>query len=332
MSESDRTAADWRMGDHFVWIEGAGDSTLSAELDGGWHDVGSRDARTTWVARWLTKDNTMVRRPLDAPAVPASTEPLRATVVSAALAAFDQGAQERGPLAPFAIPATTLATDEGLANRIELTSLALQDAAGRVGEAARNPESWAGNVLVIRITEWLAWIRAFDELLAYTWTRKLSRATREEACARAERSISRYAEDSHDLLITEEERDRRDKGRPYHDWTVALLAGGTPMPRRDLDALRWLAGKMLHHGPLPAVHLEQREPGYAPYWVWRAPDEICPPTEKESRPDQRAAYMQLAGRPLGQSLHTGQMAMKAEIQFLGMLARDREQRVPEGRA
>jgi hypothetical protein len=63
--------------------------------------------------------------------------------------------------------------------------------------------------------------------------------------------------------------------------------------------MRWLAGKLLHFDPLPAVELKQWREGEAPWWKWRPSKETFPAKRAERKSHDRSAYDRyLAGRDL----------------------------------
>lgn len=87
----------------------------------------------------------------------------------------------------------------------------------------------------------------------------------------------------------------------YRDWTIGLVVMSSGVSREELRGVRWLAGKMLHFGPLPAVELKQWRPGAEPRWKWRASPEIYPRSRarSERKSEDRQAYDRyLAGRDL----------------------------------
>src|ERR1700743_2683090 len=63
--------------------------------------------------------------------------------------------------------------------------------------------------------------------------------------------------------------ERRRSGDPYEEWTLLLRDAGFALWSGALGVLRWLAGKMLHYGPLPVVELRQANQGSQPRWSWR---------------------------------------------------------------
>lgn len=81
---------------------------------------------------------------------------------------------------------------------------------------------------------------------------------------------------------------RRPSG--YEDWTVALLVKATALHRGELQGMRWLAGKMLHFGPLPAAELRHWRADAEPRWKWRPSENVYPTTRSERKSEDRSAY------------------------------------------
>jgi hypothetical protein len=54
--------------------------------------------------------------------------------------------------------------------------------------------------------------------------------------------------------------------------------------------MRWLAGKLLHFGPLPAAQLKQWREGEPPRWKWRQSKDIFPAKRSERKSHDRLAY------------------------------------------
>ncbi len=114
---------------------------------------------------------------------------------------------------------------------------------------------------------------------------------------------------------------RQKDGSPYEDWSAALVGYGGEIPRGDLQAFRWLAGKLLHIGPRPAVELRHWQDGAEPRWKWLQADRIVPSDEDE-RPKQRKAYERfLSGRDVLGSLNLIHMWIEAEY-FMIRLYKD----------
>jgi hypothetical protein len=92
------------------------------------------------------------------------------------------------------------------------------------------------------------------------------------------------------------------------------------IPRAELQGWRWLAGKLLHHGPLSAVERQQWRAGEDPRWKWRTADDIFPPSRPEERHAQRAEYTRtLAGKDVVGSLNFFTPLRAVESLFLPLL-------------
>jgi hypothetical protein len=147
---------------------------------------------------------------------------------------------------------------------------------------------------VIALTESLSWVRALDDALNHIW-RKLPEDARREITVRIDEALERPGWDPN--FVAWARSTRSDRG--YSDWTIGLIVRRAGIPRDELQAMRWLAGKMLHFGPLPAVELKQWRQGEEPRWKWRKSADIFPTTRGERGSDDRQAYDEhLAGRDL----------------------------------
>ena len=92
------------------------------------------------------------------------------------------------------------------------------------------------------------------------------------------------------------------------------------MPREELRGFRWLAGKLLHHGPLSAVELVQWRTGAEPRWKWRTSDDIFSPPRPEQRASQRQDYDRVvAGKDVVGGLRFNDLAYSVESLFLPLL-------------
>jgi hypothetical protein len=125
-------------------------------------------------------------------------------------------------------------------------------------------------------------------------------------------------------LIADASAKRRQTSEPYDDWTIALLVRSVYLPRDELRGLRWLAGALLHRGPLSTVELRQWRAGEAPRWKWRVADDIVPltrrPGERGGDKEDRQAYERvIAGRDVLGSLNLFTVLVEMEHLFLSLL-------------
>jgi hypothetical protein len=248
---------------------------------------------------------------------PAEEESRREELIAKAEAVIAQG-QPPQP-AGFGFAATGSETRAELFERVKLTFYAVDAASGRVGSAARRKDDEAANALSVALVEMMAWLRGLDELMAHIWQHVLTAAVRERASQATDESLSQRKEPPPGELVAEITARERN-GKPYEDWTFALLAKGAYLSRDELQGLRWLAGKLLHFGPLPAAELRHWRAGAGPRWKWRAADELFPSTLKEQRPNQRAAYEKhLRGQDIVGTVSFITTLIEAEFLFYRLL-------------
>jgi hypothetical protein len=286
-----------------------------------WFEPGTREPRTAWVVDFMLSDDTIMQRAL----VELDAEPARDERRMAELSEAAEEAIRCGPPPtpePFGMATTGMASAAELRGRIDLVSHALQTAEGRLGDVAQTTESWSADIVVISLTETLAWLRVLDELLCFTWRKFVSGNVREAASTEIDKLIARHGAAAGCMTDAREERERT--GAPYADWTTLLIGSGLALSRPELQGLRWLAGKMLHFGPLPATELRQWRAGEEPRWKWRQPDAIFPSDQSEQQAGQRALYAEhLAGNDVVGTLNLTTMLIEMEHRFFKML-RDTE--------
>lgn len=228
--------------------------------------------------------------------------------------------RERGHLqSPFRLdtPRTGLARGVEIYRRIELISHAIQEAQGRLDEAARVTESWGGQRVLIALTETVGWVRALDDSMSHVW-RDLSNEMRADITARIDEALERPGWEARFVAWAKAQRGRG----AYSDWTLGLLVQSEALSREDLRGMRWLAGKLLHFGPLPAVELKQWREGESPRWKWRPSSDVFPTTRGERRSHDRSAYDRcLAGRDLIGTLNLFDALFAAESLAWALTAR-----------
>lgn len=175
-----------------------------------------------------------------------------------------------------------------------------------------------GIKVLTTLTEALAWLRALDDVLSFTWKKEIHPDIREAASRRIDQAISRRSELPrfvHEALV---ERERSHE--PYAEWPLLLLDRGLALFPGDLQGLRWLAGKMLHFGPVPAVELRQFRAGAQPRWTWRRAAEIFPDASRDQRQGQRHFYeIHLADKPMLSKFELTMMLIEMEHLFFGLL-------------
>lgn len=284
---SDGTNATLRDEEDDLW------ATLKLVDD--WYLPGSREPSRAWVVEWFDRSGDeprMAETRLDISAEPALDEDAMAGLSELGAAVARKAAPAEPE--PFGQPETGLVQGPEVHQRIKLISRAIQQAEGRLGDAARITEPWGGQRVLIALTEAVSWIRALDDAMNHLW-RGVSDELRADITARIDAALKRPGWNSNFVAWAESERG--DAG--YDDWTLGLLVRSTGLPREDLRGMRWLAGKLLHFGPLPAVQLEQWREGVSPRWKWRASKEIFPAKRGERKSHDRLAYDRyLAGHDL----------------------------------
>ena len=258
-----------------------------------WYSQGSRTPVRAWTVEWLDRsggDPRMARTRLHVAAEPAIDEEEMARLSEVA-AQIARGASPEEPAA-FGHANTGLADASNIHRRVALISHAIQEASGRLHEAALCEEEWGADRVLIALTEALGWVRALDDAMNHIW-----RARPQPAFADITARIDRVLEGpGWDPSFVAWAKSRRNSDG-YDDWTIALLIRSAGLSREELRGVRWLAGKMLHFGPLPATELRQRRAGESPRWKWRKAGDIFPSTRGERRSEDRLAYDRyLAGR------------------------------------
>jgi hypothetical protein len=279
--QSDGTRATLRDEDDGLWARLA--------LVDDWYEPRRREPVRAWVVEWLDgndDDSPMARTRLDVAAQPARDEDTMARLSEAGAAV----ARTTAPTEPeaFGHAETGHARGTGIYRRIQLVSHAIQEAQGRLNDAARVTEPWGAHRVLIALTEALAWVRALDDAMKHVW-HGLSDELRADITTRIDE---------------------------------ALLLRSAGMSREDLRGMCWLAGKLLHFGPLPAVELKQWREGQPPRWKWRPSREIFPVTRGERRSHDRLAYDRyLAGRDLIGTFNLFHALLAAEFLAWGLTGR-----------
>ena len=309
--DPDGSRADLYRGD--TWI-----GTLRWRND--WFADGSRLPEPGWVVEWRSEvPGWPVGQALVEPGVEPARDGARRTDLANRARALIDAPEEPAPR-PFGVPTTDLVSGGGLRDRIETISHALQASEHRLGEAARITEDWGGITVLVALTETLAWLRVLDEALGFTWRRVVDPPVREEQSLRVDAAL-RARREIPDFAV-EASAERRRSGLPYEEWTLLLIDRGLALSPADLQGLRWLAGKMLHYGPLPVVELRQMRPGSPPRCKWHPAEEIFPLVSKERNRRQRAFYeAHLAGRTMLSKFKLTFMLIEMELLFLGLIRR-----------
>ena len=250
------------------------DLWASLALVDNWYQPRARIPSSAWTAEWLggTHDRPVMYRALiGLDAEPALDEARRESLVERALERMADGPPPEPE--PFGHAQTGTASLTQAAARIELISHGLQAAEARLHDAARVIEDWGVARVAVTATEALAWLRALDDAMAHFW-RRLPASLREQVSVEVDTMLDKPSVSAGSAEKLREQRDR--DGLPYSDWSMCLISKGLMLPREELEGFRWLAGKLLHFGPLPATELRQWREGEEPRWKWRQPDDIFP--------------------------------------------------------
>lgn len=287
-----------------------------------WFTTRSRTPRSAWVIEWQVGSGPRLSEQalVELDGKPALDGEQKADLARRACALIGDRIQ---PPPAFGAVSTDVESSQGRCDRIKAISHALQGAEHRLDAAARITEEWGGVKVLTSLMEALAWLRALDEVLRFTWQQAVHPTLREAASKQIDDAISRRRELPDFVQEAFAERQRR--GSPYTEWTLLLLDRGLALSPGDLQGLRWLVGKMLHFGPVPAVELTQFRPGVQPRWTWRRADEIFPDASEDRRPGQRRLYeANLAGRSMLSKFKLTMMLIETELLFCGLIRKTDE--------
>lgn len=288
--------ATWHSDGTYATLQDRDDGLLATlMLIDDWYMPGRREPIRAWVVEWFDQsydEPRMARTRIDVAAMPAPDEDTMAAL-SEAGAAVTRTAPPAEP-EPFGHAETGLARGNEIHRRIKLIALAIQEAQARLIDAASVAEPWGAHRVLIALTEAVGWVRALDDAMNHFW-RGLSDDRRADITAQIDEALERPVWNL--KFVAWAKTQRNETG--YSDWTLGLLVRSAGLPREDLRGMRWLAGKLLHFGPLPAAALQQWREGEPPRWKWRPSNEIFPAGRGERRSHDRLAYdRSLAGRDL----------------------------------
>ena len=292
-----REGPSWNDAGTLVWFDDPEEGHRTyASIEPWWHN-GHLVPTDAWVARYFDRSSAaegwkLTNVLVDAPASPALDPDARVTVEAASLAAVQAGPQPPPPAVRFGAAANTPA---GFDSLIDHVGEGLMRAEGRVFRATETKTD--DDNLRIAVYETMAWLRTLDEVFQRAWQRA-PRNRREDVSLSVDRAITRLQGSGSSLTIFDEaHRGRKASGEPYDDWAIALFRGN--VTRNELLGFRWLAGKLLHHGPRQCTELVQWACGEAPRWKWIAGRHVVPEaaTEAAKLRNQREAYERtVAGR------------------------------------
>lgn len=301
----------------------------SLRLVDAWFMAESRIPQRAWVIEWQVEGGAISAEQalVELGGQPALDEGRKTELLELGCSLIRDRAAS--PLAPFGAVSTDIDLSQGLRDRIEAISHALQHAEHRLHEAARITEEWGGVKVLTALTEALAWLRSLDDVLRFTWQKAVRMTVREAASQRIDQAISRRQELPsfvQDALV-----ERRHGGLPYAEWTLLLLDRGLVLSPGDLQGLRWIAGKLLHFGPVPAVELVQLRAGAEPRWTWRRADLIFPDASRDRRLGQRRLYeAHIAGKTMLSKFKLTMMLIEMEHLFFRLIRESSEESLSHG--
>jgi hypothetical protein len=173
MNESRSLAGD----PHVAWDEDGARADLyrdgnwigSLRLVDSWFTAGSREPRAAWVAEWPAEREPFwpTRALVELDGEPALEEDKRTELAERGESLIEERPPSDTP-APFGVGSTTLDSAEGLRDRIEAVSHALQHAEVRLHDAARITEEWGGVKVLTALTEAVSWLRPLDDVMKIT--------------------------------------------------------------------------------------------------------------------------------------------------------------------
>jgi hypothetical protein len=239
-----------------------------------WYEPGAIEPQRAWIVHWYPRGLVYGARALvELDGAPAEDVVSRSELAKNAAEVVGTGP----PPAPtaFGWAATGLNTNAEVGELIRLTVFAVDSAAARVQAAAQLVDEYAVSHLVVAVAETLAWVRALDELMQNVWENEVSAGQREEISLSVDAFLRSPGVRAN--FIRDARTAREQDGSAYADWSIGLLARASYVPRSELQGLRWLAGKLLHHGALSAVERKQWREGEQPRWKWCVADQVYPP-------------------------------------------------------
>ncbi len=298
-----------------------GDLVGFIRLVNDWYGPGQTEPCAAWVIEWVAEGIDWTQRSLiDLDAAPVLDRERIENLATKAREVIDLGPPPE-PMA-FGFGKTGLSSNAEQREMIELTSHAVQAAEARLHDAARDGQAYAASLINIAVVEVAAWLRTLDDLLTAVWRGRLTDADREAVSNQVDAAIARPG--IQPGLIDDARGARRRTGAPYDDWTIPLLSRGVYLPRGELRGLRWLAGILLHRGPLSTVEMKHWRQGEQPRWRWRAADDVVPPGmrkgERKHDEEDRKAYERLIqGRDVLGSLNLFHVVVEVKFLFTSLL-------------
>jgi len=286
-----------------------------------WYEPEQTEPRPAWVIEWLADGIDWTQRSLIELDAATELNPERIEDLTVKAQRVIELGPPPEPLA-FGFGKSGLSSNAETRETIALTSHAVQGAEARLHDAARSEREDAASLINIAAVEVAAWLRTLDDMITAVWRRRISHADREAVSQQVDAAIARPGVQPG--LIADASAKRRQTSEPYDDWTIALLVRSVYLPRDELRGLRWLAGVLLHRGPLSTVELRQWRAGEAPRWKWRVADDIVPltrrPGERNGDKEDRQAYERvIAGRDVLGSLNLFTVLVEMEHLFLSLL-------------
>ena len=312
---------DWRDNGSGGWIREDDEPVGHIRLVTDWYEARQTEPQAAWVIEWIAEGVEHTQRSLielDAEPVIGNDEIERLTMKAREVIRLGPPPEPQA----FGFGNSGLSSNEELFEMIKLTSHAVQAAEARLHEAATADQAYAASLINIAIVEIAAWLRTLDDMLTTVWRQRISTTEREAISQQVDAALARPGIQAG--LIADAQMERRNTGAPYDDWTIALLSRGVYLPRNELRGLRWLAGVLLHRGPLSTVEMRHWREGQRPRWKWRTAEDILPPDlrrgERNRDAGDREAYQnRIQGRDVLGSLNLFQVLLQVEFLFMTLL-------------
>jgi hypothetical protein len=213
--------AKWRMDGRSAVIYEDGEFVGIISLVPDWHEPEAREPTSAWVVQFMVPGVDPLQSGLvELGSEPATDDERQQELGAKAKAVVEQGAP--GTPSPFGHAPTGLGTNDEIRELLQLTNYALEQAAFRLATAAQDLRPEVVLPMNVAVTEFTGWLRGLDELCTLIWGEKLTEPQREAVSASADKFMA--SPDAAPGLLSSERAARQAFGKPYSDWTIALLA------------------------------------------------------------------------------------------------------------
>jgi len=296
VNPEESVTAQWQDEDRAFLLKDDGELLARLHIEP-WHPDGERTPHVAWVVSWLDPDatsSTMLRAPVEVPALGAADQGRCQDLVAAALAAIAAGPPSPAPRAAALSEPPDYAEQF---RQLELLIDAWDRAQGELGRVLRDHNSYLAD-RYIALSDVLARTYAVDRTMQKMWER-LPVDIRDDASHWADeaavRAIAHNTEVQRNFGKTYNPRAdvsfdayflRERNSKPYHHWSNHLLSGS--IQEGFFMGLRWVRGQMTYLGVIEPIELWQYEAGVEPRWKWRDAPAIT--TGLASNARERAQY------------------------------------------